>query len=308
MREQTIVQPGRWIGFAFIAAALVAVGMICAPETAQAKVVNKTVWNSTSIAQWQSSTRAFSSKTLTTKDYNIVGSKKADTIKLHVGPKGMFSISVNGKRKVRFNANCGPDLTASMKYMKMKNGRTFLYVTCTGDNADGLYAVYEGKKNGKLVKVASPSDIPRACLAGHNYLDTAWVKGNTLKVRYLPMILATGQVHLTYDFKYSKKAGHVVRTANTTKRVAVGYSKPYVKTLHPRGKLKLYTSAKANKKKTTVKAGTSLSITKACLKGGPKGHNVTFKVKTKKGVTGWFKGTQEYSDYYTLFKETYLAG
>jgi hypothetical protein len=303
-------------GAAGAAAFALSFGLGCG--SAQAKEANKTIWQSqVGIANVRSgSGMYYTPVSKTTKKYDITGDKKADKLKMQVTRRGNLILTINGHKAKTIKPVYG-GVFVKVKYLKLKNGRPFLYVVKSGENADGPYAVYQGKRGNKLVKVISNYDFPQKYSTAHRYLKNVRAKGNKLIATYEPMTYAAGLMDMTYTFKYSKVSGKIKRTSATTSKVRIATGAKTIKRLHPVKKLKLYTSAKAKKVRGYAAKGGKLSITKVCLKGGTNKKTVMFKVKTASGMSGWFKAPKKAlvnSQWQTgpgggtLFRETMLAG
>lgn len=252
----------------------------------------------------------------TTKKYDVTGDKRADKLKMQVTRRGNVILTINGHKAKTIKPVYG-GIFVKVKYLKLKSGRPFLYVVKSGDNADGPYTVYQGKRGNKLVKVVGNYDSPKKYSTFHRYLKDVRAKDNKLVVTYQPMTYAAGLMDMTYTFKYSKAVGKMKRTSATTSKVKVAAGAKTAKRLHPVKKLKLYTSAKAKKVRGYAAKGGKLAITKVNLKGGANKKTAMFKVKTASGTTGWFKApTKARVDKQgqttvgsgTLFRETMLAG
>lgn len=156
----------RYIASAVIGATLLA-GVMTATlgvGSAEAQEVSKTLWkpNITSTYHYATQQTVYTTASKTVRAYDIDGDKKKDVLTLRFTRNGRLVIGINGTRAKSIKASFdAPDPHIRVRYLKTKNNRPFLYVQYTGPNDDGVYAVYQGKKRNRLVKVAANTDFPK---------------------------------------------------------------------------------------------------------------------------------------------------
>ena len=306
---------------ALAAAAIIALALLAAPRTAaaqetqeaqpapdlaltaqtQAKAVNAVVFSTIG-----SSSPAL---TKTVKKYDITGDGKADKIKFKIikdrdGWGSAFKIYVNGKLRYTTKGMGGYGFylnNVKVKYLRMKNGRPFLYIACNANNGDGAQEVLQ-YRSGKLKAMISRDKMPVG-YGNHNQLTDAVASGNTVKATFMQMTYTAGAVPSTYTYKV--KSG-LLKIANTqTSSVGYyisggsGYAQYYASA---RGSLQTYASPGSSKKAFVISAGQQIKLSKACMKSG----KLYFRATTASGDSGWFESLKR--GYGTYGSETLLVG
>ncbi len=253
---------------------------------------------------------AWSSRSFTS--YDITGDGNADTIRFVLDKRdatwaNALKIYVNGRlcRTVKAASEFGGSFFNSnvkVKYLRMAGGTPFLFVKCSGNNADGAHQLLQ-YRGGSFACVASNADLP-AGFGNHRQIDDAIASGNKVSVKYSYMTFAAGGTSITYDFTLSR--GVLKRTGDVTSNVAYSVSgssgKHYCAI---RTNAKTYTNVYMNKAKFTVGSGERVALNQACIRWG----SLFFELKTTSGKTGWIKAPTKYvAPYGTLLSGTYLAG
>lgn len=248
----------------------------------------------------------------TVKAYDITGDKKADKLTIKTthtndGYKTNLKIYVNGKKVKTLSCSASTYAEVHVKYLCTSSKKPFLYISLTGENADGIYGVYR-YKSGKLVKLVGATSAIAQKYGTHMHLATAKASGKKVSVRFNSMTKTIGETDYTYTYTY--KSGKLVRTSATASKLST-FKGVSLKNQPLAFKTKVYKAAGSSKVAYTAKAGAKLTISKMkTVKGQP-----WFYVKNAKGQTGWIKGISKgvwelYGtfNYSTLFKNLQMAG
>lgn len=252
----------------------------------------------------------------TVSKYDVTGDGVADSLAIkkycNYGKKSItkLSISVNGKHVKTIKLNYEPYATSSVKYLRTKNKKPFLFIQLTGANADGVYGVYKYRK-GKLVKLLSQTSAIAGKYGTHMYIESAKAKGKKVVVRYGSMTFT--MAYARYSYTYSFKSGKLKRTKATAAKLKT-YQSGKLKNLNFTLKTKLYKRAGSKKVKCVAPANAKVRIIALkCI-----GKRPWVKVKLASGKTGWVKGvkskmadkiaTQTSYKYSSLFMQLQMAG
>ena len=232
--------------------------------------------------------------------YDIAGGSAPEKIKFAFHQKNI-KVYVNGKRKLTVNFDYYDSYT-QVQFFRLANGKRFMFLKTTGDNADGIYALYRCS-GGKFKRMLSQNSVVSKG-ANHRYIDNIFVKGNRVYVTYGHMFTLSGYTQFRYTYRYS--GGKLRRTSSNTKQVNIAYqTRP---TLTTAARVKLYRSKSTGARYSTVAKGTRVKV----LAAGSAGKRFWLKVKTLNGnKTGWIRCKDSYypnGHAGTLFKETGLAG
>lgn len=118
----------------------------------------------------------------TSVKYDLDGDGKAENIEFKFMPtEDMYwfhiSISINGKTKIsRLKIDNWDDFYClQYDFIKLKNGKRFLYINPTENNSDGPCYLYQ-YKSGKLKKVCNLNQYCR-------WIESIKVQGNSLKIK-----------------------------------------------------------------------------------------------------------------------------
>lgn len=288
-----------------LALGISAVGMAVVPDNALASAGTKTVLN------WQGDSSYSKTKTIA----DITGDKRPDKVRFAIkatryGTESL-TIYVNGKKAYKTKEGNG-GFVCKVQRLELANGKPFLFVEYTGDNADGVYGILD-YKSGKLKKLLT---CRVANGIRHPYIGKVKVSGNTLNVTYENQPYALGMCQFTYSYKY--KGGKLKATSSITTRLAYqpkcgssGRITKWVRsTLTLNGKTPMYKSPSTKSKKVTFGKGTKVKL--EAVKNVSK--RLWFKAKIKKtGKSYWIKNPSKYllSNEYprgTYFKEKFQAG
>ena len=247
----------------------------------------------------------------TMKKCDVTGDKKADNVKFVLsgvsnGTTKALKIYVNGKKKLTLKENGGTGSYAKVQLATLKNGKVFLFVQYTGNNADGTYMVYQyKKKTGKFKKILSSAHVPRAYAAAHRHISSVKALGNSLKVIYAPMTYTAGAIYLKYSYPWKNGKLSLTSTGKavyTSMEHASGTYKN--EPLTASTQMTIYTDTSLTKKKATIWSYDEVTFLNSCIKNG----RLLFKVKSY-GQTGWMEAAKTSGPHNgTYFEETSLAG
>lgn len=226
---------------------------------------------------------------VTYTSYDITGDKKADTLRVVVtGLSGDYysgiEVYVNGKRVLKQSCRIGGILYAygqsdgpELKYIRLKNGRPYLFINTWSDNDDASVLGIFQYKSGKMRQVMNGNTVFGKKLGSHRTCRIKKVSGNTITMECSLMSAMVGYLTAGYSYKY--KSGTLKQTSRTAKvKVSNGKSRKALKDIQA------YKSATSKAKKFVIKRGQSVKF----LKVYAKGNTMRLQVKAG-GKTGWIK-------------------
>ena len=227
-----------------------------------------------------------------TVSLNLDGAGKKETVTFTPGKAEyeryqQLSITVNRKKIKTIKASF---FSYSYKLLTLSNGKTFLYLSTSEENDDGLHHIYR-YQSGKLSRVLDFNKNVRGC----RWVDKIKVSGNRL-IATLVDSEAPGLGVTTFLATYIYKDGKLKRESNTLKvkqytNFSTGESGILV--LTTKQSFRLYSDSMCLKYTTSVPVGTHLKVTKTFRKG----IYVNMYV-TGDGYSGWYCGDECDYNYY----------
>ena len=238
--------------------------------------------------------------------YDITGDKKKDKIKITLGKRDesdfikRITVSVNGKKIVKKGIG---SFYYKTSLVTLKNGKVYLWVKSSSEDADDTWGCLYQYRKGKLEKKLKFDGYVKKYYY-HLSTDVVKVSGNTLTVKQSNMTSPLGEAVYKYDYKYENGKFHIV--SRTAAIVKASYS---YRTKSSWGTLKnnkmLYTSPSTSKSTgVAVTAGTKAKATNIYMCD----KFISVKIKTADGKTGWLKCSKKFDESKLHFKECFYAG
>ena len=190
-----------------------------------------------------------------------------------------------------------PDAYSSytITYLCTETGRTALFVTATGDNADGAYRLLCWGDDGFVV-FASAADVPEKYCAGHRYISDVTAVGRRIEVTYAPMTYTAGTLDMTFTFHWRRGTFKLASAKTDVIETSAGGTDTWLAVVRDVSLLD----------DTIVFKGDRVQLIGAYLFGG----ELTFKLRTESGHEAWIEAWTEDDDpsLTTMFRKTSLAG
>lgn len=229
----------------------------------------------------------------TSVKYDLDGNGKEEVIQFKFNPTDSpewfnISISINGKTKIAKlkEKNWDDYLSVSYDFIKLKNGKRFLYVNPTEYNSDGPSYLYQYKA-GKLKKVCT---LDKYC----RWIGSIDVQGNSIKVK---MSDSGGKIGSNrFWSKYTFKKNKFVLNSKTHKMAEyMLYNSNMcewgiipLKVLRP---FTVYADKKCKKSKGTAVEGDHVKVTKVYKDG----KNINYYI-VGDSIKGWITGDVDYEN------------
>lgn len=236
-------------------------------------------------------------------NYDITGDGMADRFRLYpryridnYTYKGL-RIQVNGI-SYEFPWAYSDDYFESASYdiVTLANGKVFVFLNVYLDEDDicqSLYQYINGRFYLALDFVAPIS------FTLHPETSIVDVRDNTITIKQSTQLPRIAYADLVYSYNYAN--GNFARTSNVAKIASYSYAPSYLKV---KKSVTWYKNKECKKKKGTLKKSTYAKPVELYI--GKK--NISIKIKTKSGKTGWVKGPKRIKSSELIFQKVGFAG
>lgn len=222
--------------------------------------------------------------------YDIGGSSAKEKIQFKMGEYAL-SVVINGKNALKLSKKGWPLYHYDYSYIKLKNGKKFLYVSYGSDNYVGPRGIYK-YTGGRLKRVADFNILPGLNkkysdkLSYDNHVTSIHQKGNSIIITIEGII---AQLSLTkFSVKYTYKSGKMKRAkTGTIVKIDCGLKRKKLKT---NKYIPLYKSRSTKRRITIIPKNKKVTLKKIS------GKNKKLWVKVKYGKkSGWIKLKSQYN-------------